>query len=71
LVEETSEQLDIRSHRRSLMGATNPLDTNPISPARIRPDPFIRDEDDDFGSAPLSPIQARRTDLLSQDDDFE
>ena len=71
LVEETSEQLDIRSHRRSLMGATNPLDTNPISPVRIRADPFIRDEDDDFGSAPLSPVQARRTDLLSRDDDFE
>jgi trafficking protein particle complex subunit 8 len=71
LVEETSEQLDIRSHRRSLMGTTNPLDTNPISPARIRTDPFIRDEEDDFGSAPLSPVQARRKDLFSRDDDFE
>jgi trafficking protein particle complex subunit 8 len=71
LVEETSEQLDIRSHRRSLMGTTNPLDTNPISPARIRTDPFIRDEEDDFGSAPLSPVQTRRKDLFSRDDDFE
>jgi hypothetical protein len=71
LVEETSEQLDIRSHRRSLMGTTNPLDTNPISPVRIRAEPFLRDEDDDFGSAPLSPVQTRRTDLFSRDDDFE
>jgi hypothetical protein len=71
LVEETSEQLDVRSHRRSLMGATNPLDTAPISPVRMRTDPFLRDEDDDFGSAPLSPVQTRRTDPLSHDDDFE
>ena len=71
LVEETSEQLDIRSHRRSLMGATNPLDTAPISPVRIRTDPFLRDEDDDFGTAPLSPVQTRNTDPLSRDVDFE
>jgi trafficking protein particle complex subunit 8 len=71
LVEETSEQLDIRSHRRSLMGATNPLDTTPISPARLRTDSFLRDEDDDFGSAPLSPVQTRRSDPLSRDGDFE
>ena len=70
IVDETSEQLDVRSHRRSLMGATNPLDANPISPARTRTDTFLRD-DDDFGSAPLSPVQTRRTDPLSRDDDFE
>lgn len=71
LVEETSEQLDVRSHRRSLMGATNPLDTAPISPGRMRTDPFLRNDDDDFGSAPLSPNQTRRTDPLSRGDDFE
>jgi hypothetical protein len=71
LVEETSEKLDVRSHRRSLMGATNPLDTAPISPMRMRTDPFLRNDDDDFGSAPLSPNQTRRTDPLSRGDDFE
>ena len=72
VVEETSEQLDTRSHRRSLMGATNPMDnTSSISPMRLRTEPFLRDEDDDFGSAPLSPVQTRRTDPSSRDNDFE
>jgi trafficking protein particle complex subunit 8 len=71
VVDETSEQLDTRTHRRSLMGATNPLDTAPISPMRLRTDPLLRGEDDDFGRAPLSPVQTRRTDPFSRDDDFE
>lgn len=48
VTEETSEQLDARSHRRSVLGHVNPLDAGPLSPARTnRPDPPTR-EDDDF-----------------------
>jgi hypothetical protein len=71
VVDETSEQLDTRTHRRSLMGAANPMDTAPISPMRLRTDSLLRDEDDNFGSAPLSPVQTRRTDPFLRDDDFE
>lgn len=70
-VEETSEQLDTRAHRRSLMGATNPIENTPISPMRLRTDLFLRDEDDDFGTAPLSPVHTRTRDALSRDNDFE
>jgi len=70
--DETHEQLDVRSHRHSLIGTANPLETGPLSPARmIRIDPSSRNDDDDFGTAPLSPVQTRRTDPLSRDDDFE
>ena len=70
--DETHEQLDIRSNRRSLIGASNPLETGPLSSRRLsKVDPFPRNDDDDFGTAPLSPVQTRRTDPPSRDDDFE
>jgi trafficking protein particle complex subunit 8 len=48
VTEETSEQLDAPSHRRSMVGPGNPLDTGPLSPVRLsRPDTLAR-EDDDF-----------------------
>lgn len=70
--EETHEQLDIRSNRRSMMGAINHLDTRSHSPVLImRSDSLSQIEGDDFGAAPLSPTQTRTTDPLSRNDDFE
>jgi trafficking protein particle complex subunit 8 len=48
ITEETSERLNTRSHRRSMLGPSSSLDTGPLSPVRLsRPDPFTR-QDDDF-----------------------
>ena len=45
--DETSEQLDFRSHRRSFVGATNALESAPLSPVQLmRTDPLSRADDD-------------------------
>lgn len=50
-VEEVSEQLDTKTHRKSLIGPAaapfGPLDTAPLSPVRTKDDP-LRGEDDNF-----------------------
>ena len=49
VVEEGAEfeQLDHRSHRRSLIGAANPLEAGSLSPMQLhRPDSFSRTDDD-------------------------
>ena len=49
-IEETTEQLeqlDVRPHRRSLMGTLNPSEAAPLSPLRMtRPDLWSQDSDD-------------------------
>jgi trafficking protein particle complex subunit 8 len=45
LAEETSEKLDLRQHRKSLIGASNPLEAPPLSPIRGRQEAFTRDDD--------------------------
>lgn len=47
MAEETSEKLDHRSHRKSLIGAAIPMDPGPLSPIRmtLREDTLQRDDD--------------------------
>lgn len=45
--EETSEQLDHRQHRKSLIGAANPLEAGPRIPVRLKRDEG-KSPDDDF-----------------------